>query len=152
MILKNKKLLILTSLLTLLPIPLGLLLWDKFPETMTVHWSITGQADGFASVPFAVFVPPLLLLAVHWICILATSLDKGNKNRNQKLQKIVLGNSPHRQPKLLRHVRPGAGLGIFSCSLDGDPHGHSLCPHRQLHAQDPDELHHGHQSMVGLHQ
>jgi len=37
MILKNKKLLILTSLLTLLPIPVGLVLWDKFPETMAIH-------------------------------------------------------------------------------------------------------------------
>ena len=90
MILKNKTLLILTSLLTLLPIPVGLLLWDKFPETMAIHFGITEQADGFASVPFAVFVLPLILLAVHWVCILATSLDKGNRNRNQKLQKIVL--------------------------------------------------------------
>ena len=90
MILKNKKLLAITSLLTLLPIPVGLLLWNKFPETMAIHWGVTGQADGFASVPFAVFVPPLLLLAVHWLCILATALDKGNKNRNQKLQSIVL--------------------------------------------------------------
>ena len=90
MILKNKKLLILTSLLTLLPIPVGLLLWNRFPETMAIHWGVTGQADGFASVPFAVFVPPVIMLAVQWLCILATALDKGNKNRNQKLQTIVL--------------------------------------------------------------
>ena len=90
MILKNKKLLIATSLLTLLPIPIGLLLWDKFPETMAIHFGITGQADGYASPSFAVFVLPLILLAVHWVCILATALDKGNKNRNQKLQTIVL--------------------------------------------------------------
>ena len=42
MILKNKKLLILTSLLTLLPIPVGLLLWNRFPETMAIHWGISG--------------------------------------------------------------------------------------------------------------
>ena len=90
MILKKKKLLVITSLLILLPIPIGLLLWNKFPETMAIHFGITGQADGFASVPFAVFVPPLILLAGHWICILATALDKGNRNRNQKLQTIVL--------------------------------------------------------------
>jgi len=90
MILKNKKLLILTSLLTLLPIPIGLLLWNQFPETMAIHWGLTGQADGFASVPFAVFVPPVIMLAVQWLCILATALDKGNKNRNQKMQTIVL--------------------------------------------------------------
>ena len=90
MILKNKKLLVITSLLTLLPIPVGLLLWNHFPETMAIHFGITGQADGFASIPFAVFVPPLCLLVGHWICCLATALDKGNKNRNQKMQAIVL--------------------------------------------------------------
>jgi len=90
MILKNKKLLILTSLLTLLPIPVGLLLWDKFPETMAIHWGITGQADGFASIPFAVFVPPLCMLLGHWVCIFFTSLDKGNKHRNKKIQTIIL--------------------------------------------------------------
>lgn len=90
MILKKKKLLIVTSLLTLLPIPVGLLLWNRFPETMAIHFGITGQADGYASPSFSVFVLPLIMLAVHWVCILATAFDKGNKNRNQKLQNIVL--------------------------------------------------------------
>ena len=90
MILKKKKLLIATSLLTLLPIPVGLLLWNRFPETMAIHFGITGQADGYASPSFAVFALPLILLAFHWVCILATAFDKGNKNRNQKLQNIVL--------------------------------------------------------------
>ena len=90
MTLKNKKLLILTSLITLLPIPVGLILWNQFPETMAIHWGIIGQADGFASVPFAVFVPPLCMLLGHWGCIFFTSLDKGNKDRNKKMQSIVL--------------------------------------------------------------
>lgn len=90
MILKNKKLLVITSLLTLLPIPVGLLLWNRFPETMAIHFGLTGQADGFAEPSYAVFVLPLILLAVHWLCILATAFDKANKNRNQKLQTIVL--------------------------------------------------------------
>ena len=94
MILKNKKLLIITSLLTLLPIPVGLLLWNKFPETMAIHFGITGQADGYASPSFAVFVLPLILLAFHWVCILSTAFDKGNKNRNQKLQSIMLWTIP----------------------------------------------------------
>ena len=65
MILKNKKLLIITSLLTLLPIPLGLLLWNQFPETMAIHFGITGQADGYASPAYAVFVLPVIMLAVQ---------------------------------------------------------------------------------------
>lgn len=90
MILKNKKLLIVTSLLTLLPIAVGLVLWNRFPETIAIHFGITGQADGFASVPFAVFGLPLMMLAIHWLCIIFTALDKGNKNRNQKPLSVVL--------------------------------------------------------------
>ena len=109
MILKNKKLLIITSLLTLLPIPVGLLLWNRFPETMTIHWGLSGQADGFASIPVAVFVPPLALLLTHWICILFTALDKGNRERNQKMQKIVLWVIP-----LLSNL---SCCGIYALSL-----------------------------------
>ena len=91
---KNKKLIIITSLLTLLPIPVGLLLWNQFPETMAIHWGVTGQADGFASVPTAVFLPPLIMLLTHLFCILVCFLDPGNKNRNQKILHIVLWTVP----------------------------------------------------------
>lgn len=94
MILKNKKLLVITSLLTLLPIPVGLLLWNRFPEAMAIHWGFSGQPDGFASIPVAVFVPSLSMLLIHWFCIVLTSLDKGNRNRNQKIQSIVLWTIP----------------------------------------------------------
>ena len=90
MIFQNKKLLVITSLLTLLPIPAGLLLWDQFPETMAIHWGLSGQANGFACLPIAVFVPPLSMLLGHWLCYLFTCLDKGNRSRNQKVQKTVL--------------------------------------------------------------
>ena len=90
MILKNKKLLIITSLLTLLPIPVGLLLWNKFPETMAIHFGITGQADGYASPSMAVFVLPVIMLVLQWVCVLASTLDKRNQNRNRKIQNLVL--------------------------------------------------------------
>ena len=90
MILKNKKLLILTSLLTLLPIPVGLLLWEQFPETIAIHFAFTGQADGFAGIPFTVLGLPLMMLGVHWLCVFFTALDKGNRDRNQKMLSIVL--------------------------------------------------------------
>ena len=90
MILKNKKLLIITSLLTLLPIPVGLLLWNRFPETMAIHFGVTGQADGYSSPSVAVFVLPVIMLALQWVCVLASTLDKSNQNRNQKIQRLVL--------------------------------------------------------------
>lgn len=89
-ILKNKKALILSSLLILLPIPVGLILWNRFPETIAIHFGIDGRADGYGNVPFAVFVPPLLLLAVQWLCIFFTTRDPGNKDRNTKPLTLVL--------------------------------------------------------------
>lgn len=90
MLKNHKKTLILTSLLTLLPIPVGLLLWKQFPEYMITHWGLDGQPDGWSSIPFAVFAPPLMILAVQWLCILFTSKDPGNKGRNHKIQALVL--------------------------------------------------------------
>ena len=65
MLKQHKKTIILTSLLTLLPIPMGLLLWNRFPETMAIHWGITGEADGYARPGFAVFGLPLMMLATR---------------------------------------------------------------------------------------
>ena len=110
MILKNKKLLIITSLLTLLPILVGLLLWNRFPETMAIHWGITGEADGYANPGFAVFVPPLIMLVIHWVCIFFTGLDKGNKNRNKKLQAVVLWIIP-----ILSNL---SMLGLYALAMD----------------------------------
>lgn len=109
MIQKNKKLLIITSLLTLLPIPVGLLLWNRFPALITTHWGFDGQADGWSSIPFTVFGIPLIMLVVHWICILATMLDPGNKGRNRKMLTIVLWIVP-----LLSNVCSGI---IYALSL-----------------------------------
>lgn len=89
-ILKNKKAVIFSSLLTLLPILVGLVLWDRLPETMATHWSLDGQVDGYSSLPFAVFVPPLLMLAGQWMCIYFTAKDPGNKDRNVKPLTLVL--------------------------------------------------------------
>lgn len=90
MIRRNKKKLILTSLLILLPIAVGLLLWDRLPEAFATHWGFDGQADGFSSPAFAVFVPPLILLAVHWLCIFVTARDPKNQDRNYKPFGMVL--------------------------------------------------------------
>lgn len=90
MLKKYKKTLIASSLLTLLPIAAGLLLWNRFPERMVTHFGITGEPDGWSSVPFAVFFPPLILLAVQWLCIWITVKDPGNKDRNRKPLGMVL--------------------------------------------------------------
>lgn len=94
MIRKHKKTLILTSLLTLLPILAGLLLKDKLPDMMITHMGINGQPDSWSDATTAIFLLPLILLAVHWLLLLLTSKDKSNQDRNEKLQTIVLWTIP----------------------------------------------------------
>ena len=90
MIKKNLPKLIITSLITLIPIVIGLVLWDKLSEQVPVHWDINGAVDGYATKTQAVFLMPLVLVAFHWICVLGTNLDPKKQNINDKIFTLVL--------------------------------------------------------------
>ncbi len=90
MIKKNIKRLLITSVVILLPMLAGLILWNKLPNSVPVHFGPTGEADGFASRGVAVFVMPLVLLAVHWLCTLGTAADPKHKNVDGKPLTLVL--------------------------------------------------------------
>ena len=70
MINKHKGALIVTSIVILLPVLIGLLLWNRLPEQIPTHWNIHGEIDAWSSKPFAVFGLPAMLLVIHWICLL----------------------------------------------------------------------------------
>ncbi|MGM9951746.1 MAG: SdpI family protein [Lysinibacillus sp.] len=90
MIENNKWKLIVSSVVVLLPILAGLFLWNELPEQMTTHWGADGNADGWSSRTFAVVGLPLILLAVHWVCIFLTAKDPKNKDQNRKVFGMVL--------------------------------------------------------------
>jgi len=90
MIKRNKLKLIFSSILIFLPSVVGLLLWNRLPESMTTHWGADGNADGFSGKAFAVFGMPLILLAIHWLCIFFTTKDPKNKDQNHKVFGLVL--------------------------------------------------------------
>ena len=89
MIKNNKWKIIISSVIILLPIVAGLLLWNELPDQIAIHWGIDGKADGFSSKPFAIFFLPLFVFAVHWICIFATTFDKKNNAQNKKAMSLV---------------------------------------------------------------
>ena len=90
MIKKNLKALIITSIITLLPILAGVLLWNQLPDPMPTHWNAAGEIDGWSSKPFAVFGLALILLAAQWLCLLATGADPKKKNHSDKMIHLVL--------------------------------------------------------------
>ena len=90
MIKKNLKILIITSIIILLPIVAGLVLWNRLPEQVPFHWNAAGEVDGWASKPVAVFVPSAVMLAFQWLCVLVTSTDPKKQNHPEKVQVLVL--------------------------------------------------------------
>ena len=90
MLKQNKGKMILTSILILLPILLGLLLWDRLPEAIPTHWNMNGEADGWSSKPLAVFGLPAFLLAIHWLCLLVTASDRKNEKQDAKVAGMII--------------------------------------------------------------
>ena len=92
---KNQKAkLLLSSIITLIPIPIGLFLWNKLPEQVATHWDFNGVPNGWSSKEFAVFGLPLFLLAVHWICIIGTKADPKAANHPEKIMNLVFWTCP----------------------------------------------------------
>lgn len=87
---KHKWALMVTSLVILLPILVGVLLWDKLPEQVPFHWDINGQVDRYASKTEAVFIIPVIMLVLQWLCTLLSQLDPKGKNHNEKTMWLVL--------------------------------------------------------------
>ena len=85
-----KKTLIITSLILLIPVAVGLLLWNQLPDVIPTHWGINGEVDGWSSKPFAVFGLPLLLVVIQWGCVFASTADPKYKNYNPRMLKLVL--------------------------------------------------------------
>ena len=90
MIKKHLKTLIITSILTLLPIVAGLYLWDMLPEQVPSHWDVNGEIDGWSSKPFFVFGLPCIMLALQWLCVLGTAADPKKANHSGKVLHLVL--------------------------------------------------------------
>lgn len=87
---KYRKTMIITSLITVSPILIGLLLWNRLPEQLPTHFDSNGEVNGWSSKPFAVFGIPLFLLLCQWFCIFGMSYDPKKHNISDKMKKLVL--------------------------------------------------------------
>ena len=86
---RYKKQLIISSIVTLLPIVFGLILWNKFPDTFATHWGADGQADGYSGKGFAIFFTPLFLLGMHLFCVWITDLTNRGNDQDPKVMNLI---------------------------------------------------------------
>ena len=90
----NKKLLALTSIVILLPMIWGLIIWKQLPNQISIHFNLAGQANNFQSKPLAVFGLPVFLLLVHLFVIFMIGRDPKNFTMNEKMGKVIYWLTP----------------------------------------------------------
>ncbi len=89
MIKKNWVILTVTSIIILLPVLAGVILWDQLPEQIPSHWNMAGEIDSYSSKAFAVFAQPLIMLAIQWAAVFATNADPKRQNHQGKVLHLV---------------------------------------------------------------
>ena len=90
MLKENKNTLIITSIVTLLPMLVGIFCWDRLPDVMATHFGTNNEANGFSSKAVAVFGIPLFLLALLWVGAFVTAHDPKKQNISPKMFSLVL--------------------------------------------------------------
>ena len=90
----NRKTLIITSIVTILPVLIGVIYWNRLPDVMATHFGTNNEANGFSSKAFAVFGLPAVLLAVLWLGAFVTSNDPKRQNISPKMFSLGLWIAP----------------------------------------------------------
>lgn len=86
---KNKRTLILTVVICLLPMLLGIGFYNELPEQMPIHYTINNIPDNYAHKNFALFGLPLIMATVQAICLLTTmKVNKFEDNEKPRIVKI----------------------------------------------------------------
>ncbi len=85
---KDKKILIFSVLVCLLPMILGMVLYNKLPEQMPIHFTINDIPDNYAPKNFALFGIPIIMAVVQAVSIWSI-IKKLQNNNKPKIVKIM---------------------------------------------------------------
>lgn len=81
MIKKNLKTLIITGLIILLPIVFALINWDTIPDTIPIHFNVSGEVDQYGNKSFLIIAPVIIFL-LQWVGV----VDAHFKNKKSPLK------------------------------------------------------------------
>lgn len=81
---------IITCIVTLLPILFGILNWDLLPEKMATHFNFDNVANDWSSRTFAVFGLPIFILGTHLFCVFVIAIDPKHQHISDKIYQLIL--------------------------------------------------------------
>ena len=91
---KNSMILILTTIITLLPIIVGVMLYDKLPEQIPSHFNFQGEVDAYMAKNAMIFGMPLGLAALNVFVFFMLNADPKKENADGFAKLIGLCTAP----------------------------------------------------------
>ncbi len=79
-----------TILVILLPMFVGLILWNDLPDMIPTNFGFDGQVNRTSSKLFAVVGFPLMIAAIHFFCVFATMKDPKHSAISSKIMNMIL--------------------------------------------------------------
>ena len=86
----EKKFILITTLICLLPILAGMALYSRLPEQVPTHFDFSGTPNGWSSRAFAVFGIPGLMAAINLFLHICLEKDPKRGNMSAALKRISL--------------------------------------------------------------
>lgn len=108
------KIFLITSAVCLLPVLLGLAMWDRLPDLIPIHFDINNNPDNFSSKAFAVFGLPIIMVLFQGFNCYITDLSTQKHKINKKFQSI----SKWIIPLILLIIHPTTMLYAMGVNLD----------------------------------
>ncbi len=104
------KSLIITCIVCLLPILLGVALWNELPDTMAIHFNTYNEPNRFASKGFVVFGLPLLMVLLQIFCCFINDINAYKHGERRKFERATRWIIPIMM-NVLQIITLGYGLG-----------------------------------------
>ena len=83
------KILIISSIVCLLPILLGLAMWNSLPDVIAIHFDFYGNPDNYAKKGFVVFGLPALMVVLQAFCCFVNDLNAHKFGERKKFERAT---------------------------------------------------------------
>lgn len=83
------KIFFITSLFCLLPVLLGIAIWDKLPDVIATHFDINNNPDSFSSKGFTVFGVPVLMVVLQGFCCFVNDFNAKKHGERVKFERVT---------------------------------------------------------------
>lgn len=80
---------LITAGVCLLPILLGIALWDKLPDMIAIHFDINNNPDNYATKTFTVFIMPLFMVVAQAFCCLVNDINAYKHGARKKFECVT---------------------------------------------------------------